>query len=220
MSDENNFTYLWPLPESHPRTLSIHGQIPGHSYSHYNEFNKFLWALLALERSSPETPITLVIDSPGGDASSLNMLLDHINLISSPVYTIARNANSAAGLLFASGAKGHRYMFEHSKIILHNGSLLHDDECPGHGWWIFKKYCEATASQKELDKIIEQFGRMLDKWTDGKLLESEETDEEKRVEAMIRLLDESPVFDSQKAVRCGLTDHIIGEEEFQSLFLS
>ena len=59
---------------------------------------------------------------------------------------------------------------------------------------------------------------MLDEYTDGKLLESEETDEEKRVEGMMLLLDESPIFDSQEAVQYGLADHIIDEEKLRDLF--
>ena len=220
MSDKSNFTYLRPSPESHPRTISIHGNIPTNADPSYDAFNEFLWILAELERNDPGVPITLVIDSQGGSSSSLDMLLDYIKLMSSPVYMVARNVSSAASILFASGEKDHRYIFEHSRISLHNGRLLY--ECPGHGRWIFKSYCDteerAAASQKVLDQTIRRHARMLDEYTDGKLLESEETDEEKRVEGMMLLLDESPIFDSQEAVQYGLADHIIDEEKLRDLF--
>lgn len=218
---ESTFKYLQPYPESNPRLISIHGDIPHRSEPGYDMFNEFLWLLIKLERDNRGKPITLVIDSPGGAGVSLDLLLDNINLMSSPIYTVAQEASSAAGILFIGGAKGHRYMFEHSTILLHNGKLL--DKCPGHGWWLFKSYClsekERVEAEKEFDRAIRRYARMLDELTDGKLLESEETDEEKRVEAMMDLLYKTPVFGAQEAIKYGLADHVIGRKEFQDLFL-
>ena len=115
------FGYTVPFPNNpiSRRLVSIHGTFPTPEAASYEKFDSFLWYLMDLEKNRPGDPLTLVIDSQGGDTGALEILLDHIHLISSPVNMVARNAYSAAALLFVSGEKGHRYVFEHSHILFH-----------------------------------------------------------------------------------------------------
>lgn len=48
------------------------------------------------------------------------MLCDTIKTLPAPVYTVARNAQSAAVWVLAAGAKGQRYVFPHAEIMIHN----------------------------------------------------------------------------------------------------
>ena len=47
-------------------------------------------------------------------------IYDVMSMISSPVYTVTMGmAASMGAILFAAGEKGHRYVFEHAKIMIH-----------------------------------------------------------------------------------------------------
>lgn len=76
--------------------------------------------LLFLNNQDPETPIYLYINSPGGDVIAGNQLIDTMNFISAPVYTIALGmAASMGGAILAAGEKGHRYCMKSSQILVH-----------------------------------------------------------------------------------------------------
>jgi len=76
--------------------------------------------LVFLENQNPGRPIYLFINSPGGIISSGMAVYDMMNMISSPVYTVTMGmAASMGALLFAAGKKGHRYMFEHARVMIH-----------------------------------------------------------------------------------------------------
>ena len=73
-----------------------------------------------LENESPGEPIYFFINSPGGVISSGMAVLDIMNMISSPVYTVNMGlAASMGALLFSAGEKGHRYMFPHARVMIH-----------------------------------------------------------------------------------------------------
>jgi len=76
--------------------------------------------LIYLENREPGKPICFFINSPGGVISSGMAVFDIMKMISSPVYTITMGmAASMGALLFAAGEKGHRYMFPHARIMIH-----------------------------------------------------------------------------------------------------
>ncbi|MBI2042122.1 MAG: ATP-dependent Clp protease proteolytic subunit [Candidatus Nealsonbacteria bacterium] len=75
-------------------------------------------------------PIKLVIDSPGGTIQDGLNFYNVMQCISSPVYTIGKWCASMAAVLFAAGAKGHRYIYPFARIMLHlpQGYLNGDQE--------------------------------------------------------------------------------------------
>lgn len=76
--------------------------------------------LLFLNSQDQQTPIYLYINSPGGDVIAGNELIDTMNFISAPVYTIALGmAASMGGAILAAGEKGHRYCMKSSQILVH-----------------------------------------------------------------------------------------------------
>ena len=73
-----------------------------------------------LENAEPGKPIHFFINSPGGVISSGMAVFDLMNMISSPVYTVNMGmAASMGALLFSAGEKGYRYMFPHSRLMIH-----------------------------------------------------------------------------------------------------
>lgn len=67
-----------------------------------------------------EAPITIEINSPGGEVCSGLAIIDTMRYISCPVKTVVCGmAASMAALVAASGTKGMRYALPHSSIMIH-----------------------------------------------------------------------------------------------------
>ncbi len=65
-------------------------------------------------------PITIEINSPGGEVSSGLAIIDTMNFIECPIKTVVCGmAASMAALIAASGTKGMRYALPHSTIMIH-----------------------------------------------------------------------------------------------------
>ncbi|KAL2169569.1 hypothetical protein VTG60DRAFT_5881 [Thermothelomyces hinnuleus] len=76
--------------------------------------------LLWLESDSPDKPITMYINSPGGEVSSGLAIYDTMTYIKSPVSTVCvGGAASMAAILLIGGEPGKRYALQHSSIMVH-----------------------------------------------------------------------------------------------------
>lgn len=81
--------------------------------------NSIILQLMYLESQDTEKPITIYINSPGGEVSSGLALYDVMNAMSCPIYTVCvGTAASMGAVIFASGDK--REMLTHSKIMIHD----------------------------------------------------------------------------------------------------
>ncbi|QSL64512.1 hypothetical protein MERGE_001813 [Pneumocystis wakefieldiae] len=79
--------------------------------------------LLFLEAENPEKPISLYINSSGGNVTAGLALYDTMQYIRSPVSTLCiGQASSMASLLLAGGAPGQRYALPHASIMIHQPS--------------------------------------------------------------------------------------------------
>lgn len=75
--------------------------------------------LLYLEYKGTE-PITLYIDSPGGSVTAGLSIIDTMNMIESPIATIAiGHACSMGAVILACGTPGMRSATEHTEIMIH-----------------------------------------------------------------------------------------------------
>lgn len=82
-----------------------------------NSIIKKLWFL---ELSQPNTPILLVINSPGGSVDSGFAIWDQIKMISSPVTTLVTGlAASMGSVLSLCAAPKRRFATENSRIMIH-----------------------------------------------------------------------------------------------------
>lgn len=81
--------------------------------------NDFLSQFMYLENES-EDPVTIYINSPGGEVNSGLMIYDTIQGSSLPVNMVCTGlAASMAAIILAGGQKGRRYILEHSKVMIH-----------------------------------------------------------------------------------------------------
>ena len=73
-----------------------------------------------LDYIDSEKPVTVEINSPGGEVSSGLAIIDTMNCIECPVKTVVCGmAASMAALIAASGTKGMRFALPHSTIMIH-----------------------------------------------------------------------------------------------------
>lgn len=76
--------------------------------------------LLWLESDTPDKPITMYINSPGGSVTSGMAIYDTMTYIKSPVSTVCvGGAASMAAILLAGGEAGKRSSLAHSSIMIH-----------------------------------------------------------------------------------------------------
>ena len=96
------------------RTIFLYGQINAETAYHVGNCLKYL------DYIDPETPITLEINSPGGDVSSGLAIIDTIRYIKAPVRAVVCGmAASMAALITACCTKGMRSALPHSTIMIH-----------------------------------------------------------------------------------------------------
>jgi ATP-dependent Clp protease protease subunit len=82
--------------------------------------NLVIAQLLHLEGEDQERPISLYINSPGGDVLGLFGIYDAMQFVSAPVHTVCvGQAASAAAVLLAAGTAGHRYVLPNARVLIH-----------------------------------------------------------------------------------------------------
>jgi len=100
------------------RKIFIQGEI------NHDSAVEFIKQLLILSKEDKDTPIDILINSPGGEITAGLLMYDMIQSCKTPVRMFCLGfAYSMAALLFASGKKGCRFIFEHSELMLHEPLL-------------------------------------------------------------------------------------------------
>ena len=85
--------------------------------------NVVIAQLLHLESESPEAPINLYLNSPGGSVTASLAIYDTMQFVGSPVSTTCvGQAASSAALLLAGGTPGSRTVLPHARVVLHQPS--------------------------------------------------------------------------------------------------
>ena len=85
--------------------------------------NQFLSQLLYLEQELEE-PVTIYINSPGGEVNAGLVIYDAIQGSNLEINMICTGmAASMAAIHLAGGQKGNRYILEHSKVMIHEPLL-------------------------------------------------------------------------------------------------
>jgi len=119
--------------------------------------------MMYLEAADPGKPIYFFINSPGGVISSGMAIYDVMHMITSPVYTITMGmAASMGAILLTAGEKGHRYVFEHAKVMIHQPLISGQIIAPAIDIKIHAE--EIKKTRQELNRILaETTGQPLDR---------------------------------------------------------
>lgn len=76
--------------------------------------------LLYLEATGPGKPITFYMNTPGGSITAGMAVYDTIKMISSPVTVVVTGmAASMGSILLSAAPKGNRYLYPHSRVLIH-----------------------------------------------------------------------------------------------------
>ncbi|MCJ1336167.1 hypothetical protein MMC09_001443 [Bachmanniomyces sp. S44760] len=126
--------------------------------------------LLFLEADSPDKPINLYINTPGGSVTAGLAIYDTMTYIASPVSTICvGQAASMGSLLLCGGSPNKRYALPHSSIMVHQPSggyfgqasdiAIHAKEILRvrtqlNG--IYKRHLTKAHSLEEIEKLMER----------------------------------------------------------------
>ncbi len=81
--------------------------------------------LLIMDAKDNRAPITMYVNSPGGDADSGFGIYDVMKFIRAPVSTVCLGlAASAAVIIFVGGRKERRFVLPHSRFLIHQPSTF------------------------------------------------------------------------------------------------
>jgi ATP-dependent Clp protease protease subunit len=149
--------------------------------------NLLIAQLLHLEGEDMDRPVNLYINSPGGDMTALFAVYDAMQFLGPPVHTVCvGQACSAAAVLLAAGAEGHRSALPNARVLIHQP----------HGG------AQGQSSDMEIAvrEMVTMRERMVDILTEctGQL--------RSRIEADI---DRDYILRGEEAVGYGLVDEII-----------
>ncbi len=76
--------------------------------------------LLYLEAVAPGKDITFYINTPGGSITAGMAIYDTIQLISSPINVVVTGmAASMGSILLSAAPKGRRFLYPHSRVLIH-----------------------------------------------------------------------------------------------------
>ncbi|MFH1047030.1 MAG: ATP-dependent Clp protease proteolytic subunit [Patescibacteria group bacterium] len=79
--------------------------------------------LLYLESQDSKFPVWMYIQSPGGVISAGLAIIDTMNLIACPVYTVCMGSAASMGaMILACGDRGHRYILPNAEVMIHQPS--------------------------------------------------------------------------------------------------
>lgn len=82
--------------------------------------NAVIAQLIHLESDSPDRPVDLYINSPGGSIPAMLAIYDAMQYVRPAVHTTCvGQAASTAAVLLAGGAAGHRSILPHGRVVIH-----------------------------------------------------------------------------------------------------
>lgn len=158
-----------------------------------NVANLIVAQLIHLESESPETDISLYINSPGGDMTGLFAIHDTMQYIAPDVATICvGQASSAAAVLLAAGARGKRFTLPNARVMIHQP----------HGG--------AQGQSSDLELAVKEMVLLRERMTD--VLAEDTGQPRERIAADI---DRDFILRGEDAVAYGLVDHILDKPPVQ-----
>lgn len=153
--------------------------------------NVVIAQLLHLEADSPETPINLYLNSPGGSVTAMLGIYDTMRFIRAPVATTCvGQAASSAAVLLAAGEPGRRSVLPRSRVILHQPSGGGQGTLP-----------DLAVHAKEIVRLRSEMEQILAHHTG------------QTVERLRHDTDRDLILDASAAVAYGLADEVLASRK-------
>jgi ATP-dependent Clp protease protease subunit len=122
---------------------------------------RFVSDLLAMEADKPGEPITLYLNSPGGEVNSGFAIYDTIRYITSPVTVITAGlCASIATIINIAAKKDRRFALPNAKFLIHQPLI------PGQ---VYGQASDLEITAREIMKTREKINKLLAQETGQKL---------------------------------------------------
>jgi len=145
--------------------------------------------LLYLEWSDPGKEITFYLNTPGGSITAGMALYDTMKLLSSPITVIVTGMAASMGSILLSGAKkGRRFLYPHSRVLIHQ---------PLISGRMMGAAVDIHIQAKEMERLREELNRILADASGQPL------------ERIIKDTDRDFYMTAQEAIDYGLADAIV-----------
>lgn len=153
--------------------------------------NVVIAQLLHLEADSPDSPINIYLNSPGGSVTAMLGIYDTMQFVRAPVATTCiGQAASSAAVLLAAGAPGQRSVLPRARVILHQPSGGGQGTLP-----------DLAVQAKEIVRLRATMEEVLARHT-GQSLERLRED-----------TDRDLILDAEGAVAYGLADTVLASRK-------
>ncbi|MDE0820144.1 MAG: ATP-dependent Clp protease proteolytic subunit [Opitutales bacterium] len=145
--------------------------------------------LFYLESIDPGKDITFYINTPGGSITSGMAIFDTMKMISSPVSVVVTGmAASMGSILLSAAPKGRRYLYPHSRVMIHQPLISGRMVAPA---------VDINIQAEEMEKLRHELNQILAD-ASGKPLEQVERD-----------TDRDFYLNAEEAIKYGLADEIV-----------
>ena len=145
--------------------------------------------LLHLEAIDPGKEITFYINSPGGSITAGMAIFDTMQLINSPIKVVVTGMAASMGSILLCGAsKGLRYLYPHSRVLIHQPLIT------GR---MVAAAVDINIQAQEMERLREELNTILAR-TSGQPMEKIQQD-----------TDRDFYLNAQEAIEYGLADKII-----------
>ena len=147
--------------------------------------------LIFLEYEDTEKDISIYINSPGGEITSLFAIYDTMKYIEPDVSTFCLGqAASAAAVLLAAGAKGKRFALPHARVLLHQ---------PYGG--VGGQATDIEIQAKEIMRMRDLLNEMLS------------ADTGQPIDRIAKDTDRDFILEATEAVEYGIVDEVISSRD-------
>lgn len=147
--------------------------------------------LLYLEWTGPGKDITFYINTPGGSITAGMAIFDTMKMISSPVSVVVTGIAASMGSILLSGApKGRRFLYPHSRVMIHQPLISGRMVAPA---------VDINIQAEEMEKLRNELNQILAD-ASGKPLKQVEKD-----------TDRDFYLNAEEALEYGLADEIVEE---------
>ena len=145
--------------------------------------------LLYLEWTNPGKDITFYINTPGGSITAGMAIYDTIQLITSPVSVVVTGmAASMGSILLSSAPKGKRFLYPHSRVMIHQPLISGRMVAPA---------VDINIQAEEMEKLRHELNQILAD-ASGQDLDKVEKD-----------TDRDFYLNAEEAIAYGLADSIV-----------
>jgi len=145
--------------------------------------------LLYLEATDPGKEITFYINTPGGSITAGMAVYDTMKMISSPVSVVVTGMAASMGSILLSGAsKGKRFLYPHSRVLIHQPLISGRFIGPA---------TDINIQAQEMEKLRTELNQIL------------ATASGQPLEKIAQDTDRDFYLNAQEAIEYGLADKII-----------